>query len=67
MATHYLPKGVSVMRTSQPTIHRLVTRGAQGGAHATTPQLTGNVAGVTCKVCLSKIAAHPDRYPTWTN
>lgn len=66
MAAHYLPKGVNAMRTSQPTIHKLATRRGQNGAHSTFPDLTSDAKQVTCKICLAKIAANPDRYPTYS-
>lgn len=65
MKTHYLPRGVNPTQTAQPTIHRIpVARGA-GGAHRTLPDITGDVTRVTCALCLKKIQAHPDRYPSW--
>ena len=62
MAAHFLPKGTDPMRTSQPTIHKLVSRRGSFGAHSTFPDLTRDKNQVTCKVCLAKIAANPERY-----
>lgn len=62
MATHFLPKGINVMRTSQPTIHKLAQRRSAGGAMSTLPDLTNDKRRVTCKLCLKKLAEHPERY-----